>query len=169
MQQSLIIAETYADIFGYIAFFGALIGWLFQWKKNNDNKKQEIRMLWDSISTIKSAMEEIESAILRNKEVKFPYEIYQTHAQLAVLFRNTLTRAISREGKVTLKTIKKWRKCGKLASDWQQKCAMTILFTEELSNKDLDDLDEKYSSWEGLDNTSALGSGNPSDDPSRKT
>lgn len=168
-------AQTYSDIIAYIGFIGALVGWLYQWKKNRDSRKQELRSIWDNISVIKAAMSEIESAEskCRSGELEtcsdLPHEIHQAHTQLADLFRNTLTRVISREGKVTLITIKKWRKSGKLSSDWQQKCAMTILLTEELTNKELNDLDEKYSTWDAIDNVkSPLGSKNPSDTAAEK-
>ena len=167
MDNTLLIAETYADIAGYIAFVGALLGWFYQWKKSHDDRKQELRVIWDNISTVKAIMEEVESSILRNSSGEVRFEIYQAHAQLAVLFRNLLARAIAREGKVTLKTISKWRKAGKLGSDWQQKCAMTLLFSEELEGRELEELDERYAIWEAIDNSSPLGSGNPIDDPTR--
>jgi len=157
MGVSLDFAQTYSDIIGYIGFFGALIGWLYQWKRSADNKQLELRGLWEDISVIKEVMGEIEKA--DSKAKKMPYEVYQAHAELSILFRSVLTRIISKEPKMTLETIEKWRKVGKLGSDWQQKCAMAILLSNELTKKELDLIDEKkYSTWEQLNHNSPLAS-----------
>lgn len=158
--EQLSFAQTYADIFGYIGFLGALVGWFLQWKKSREERQNEIRSLWDNISVIKAVMGEIERAELklRLEHKELPLEIYQAHGELAILFRTALARAITREGKVSLETIQAWRKSGKLSSDWQQKCAMTILLSKELSNKELDGLDKKYSVWDSIDDESPLGS-----------
>lgn len=156
MENSLEFAQTYSDIVGYIGFVGALLGWLYQLKRNQYEKHQELRGLWDNISAIKAAMGKIERAESKNK--KLPHEIYQSHSVLSVLFRNLLTRVITREDNVTLETISKWRKTGKLGSDWQQKCAMTILLTDELTEKELSELDEKFSQWETIFTASPLNS-----------
>ena len=156
MGTSLDFAQTYSDIIGYLGFFGALIGWLYQWKRASDNKQIELRGLWEDLSVIKAVMGEIEQADSKTK--RMPYEIYQAHGELAILFRSVLTRIISKEPKMTLETINKWRKVGKLGSDWQQKCAMAILLSDELTKKELDEIDEKYSTWEQLKHNSALAS-----------
>lgn len=167
MNTSLDFAQTYSDIIGYIGFLAALLGWVHQWRKSRDDKRQELRNLWGNISVIKAVMGEIESAEerYRNNATKdckdLPHEIFQAHAELAVLFRSTLARAMTIEGNITLKTVVKWRKSGKLGSDWQQKCAMTILLTDELIDEELENLDEKYSTWDAIDNeNSPLGSRN---------
>ena len=139
MGTSLDFAQTYSDIIGYIGIFGALIGWLYQLKRASDNRQMELRGLWEDISVIKAVMGEIETS--DSKAKKMPYEIYQAHGELATLFRSVLTRIISKEPKMTLETINKWRKVGKLGSDWQQKCAMAILLSDELTKKELDEID----------------------------
>jgi len=156
MGASLDFAQTYSDIIGYIGFLGALIGWLYQWKKASDSKQLELRGLWEDLSVIKAVMGEIETADTMAK--RMPHDIYQAHGELAILFRSVLTRIISKEPKVTLETIEKWRKVGKLGSDWQQKCAMAVLLSEELTQKELDKIDEKYSTWEQLNHNSSLAS-----------
>ena len=156
MGTSLDFAQTYSDIIGYIGIFGALIGWLYQLKRASDNRQMELRGLWEDISVIKAVMGEIETS--DSKAKKMPYEIYQAHGELAILFRSVLTRIISKEPNMSLKTINKWRKVGKLGSDWQQKCAMIILLSDELTEKELDEMDEKYSNWEHINHKSSLDS-----------
>ena len=161
MNISLDFAQTYADIVGYIGFFIALVGWIYQWRKRQDDKKQELRSIWENISIIKTIMAEIESGeeqLGKNKAKDckdLPHEVYQAHAELAILLKNTFARAIAREKNVTLKTIIKWRKSGKLSSDWQQKCAMDILLTDELIEDELENLDEKYSTWDAIDHSNS--------------
>ena len=62
---------------------------------------------------------------------------HQAVGKLTFMYRDLVNEAISLEKKPSMETIKKWRRVGKIASDWQESCFVNCLLTSELFDGDM--------------------------------
>lgn len=147
METFNIISGT-ASIIGVIGTILGFLSWIYEKKKRKKLEEENNRRVWSDISKVKGLMENIESDLKKDSCLS---GALMAHGNLTFMFRDLLVSAVSFEKNFSLGTIYTWRKTGKLSSDWQEKIALTILFTKEVN---LDKLDEdslnKYSSWDAL-------------------
>lgn len=85
--------------------------------------------VWTSLSKLKALMRNLE-----NDELKM------AHQNSLDLFRSLLTEAVLHEPRFTVDTVKRWRKTGRLASDWQERQALLLVDTDALEPETISEL-----------------------------
>lgn len=108
---------------------------IIQTFRNRKLKSESKRRIWAQIETIKAIMR-----CLDHREIDFTYGLANEQ------FRLLLTEASLLEKNYSLETIKKWRKIGKLSSDWQERNALMLLETEMINEKI--DVSESFSKYD---------------------
>ena len=124
--------STIIGIVGGLASIVSVPFAIYQTLINRKLKDEQRRNIWQRIETTKSMMRALDE-----EQLDFAYGL--TVEQFRTLFRE----AVLLEDKFSLETINKWRKIGKISSDWQQKNAMILLKTNEITEGI--EVDEKFS------------------------
>lgn len=103
---------------------------IVQTRKSQKLEKQRELNLWNQIASMK--------AMMRHLERK---DVHQAYGLVCEQFRNLLKQAAFEEKDFNVKTIKLWRRVGKLSSDWQERQALMLLDTkgieEAINNPEL--------------------------------
>lgn len=115
---------TILGIIGSLASIISIPVAIVQTIKNNKLKTEAKRKIWAQIETVKALMR-----CLDIKDVDFAYGLVNEQ------FRNLLQEASLLEKEYSIETIEKWRKIGKLSSDWQERNAYMLLDTKKIDLK----------------------------------
>lgn len=126
----------------------AVFGWVNEYQKRKRDQLLDRRRVWASISVIKGIVSDIQVALKADPDNQ---ACHQAHGALDDLFRELLREAISKEDKFSIKTIKIWRRSGKLSSDWQERIAFTLLDTKEMRNSEIETIPEIFMNWDQLE------------------
>jgi hypothetical protein len=87
--------------------------------------------LWHSIGMVRSMMVELESCSAFKQG---DGDVKQSYGTLIELFRLLLKGAVLDERRFTEETINRWRRSGRLATDWQEKQARRFLRTPQIGS-----------------------------------
>ena len=104
---------------------------------NQKLKDMQKRRLWLYLSSTKSMMSDCERGL--GNDILW--------RRLGLQFRMLLSESVLMEKDFSIKTIRLWRKTGKLSSEWQEHLALQLLNTSEIKEEDAEELDEIYSNW----------------------
>jgi len=129
----------------YITYFGVFVSTvslcfaIVQTKRLAKSESEQKRKLWSLIATSKALIEDFEHKDM-NKALGKVYELYRFLLREAILIENNFN----------LKTAQKWRKVGKLSSDWQFRQSLMLLDTKEINDKIVDDLSIDFQIWDSM-------------------
>lgn len=139
MDTLMIVLSALGSLASVIGIAVAII----QTKKLRTLKLENKRKTWSQISTTKALMEDLEHK-----------DSTQALGKVFEQYRFLLREAVMQEEKFTIKTIKLWRKTGKLSSLWQERQALHLIQTCEISEKEVDQLEKEFMFWdENTDNS----------------
>ena len=139
MDTLMIILSALGSLASVIGIAVAII----QTKKLRTLKLENKRKTWSQISTTKAIMEDLEHQ-----------DSLQALGKIFEQYRFLLREAVMQEDKFTIKTIKLWRKTGKLSSLWQERQALHLIQTCEINEKEVEQLEKEFMLWdEDTDNS----------------
>lgn len=107
---------------GSIASIIGVIIYFFQRKHIRSLEKQNERNIWKQIAASKALMRHLERE-----------DIHQAYGLACEQFRDLIKEASLIERNFDIRTIKLWRKVGKLSSDWQERQSLMLLSTKDIS------------------------------------
>lgn len=136
MSDSLAAVDPATAVSLAVSIISAVLA-LVQTARIRNIKLERQRHLWALIASSK--------ALLRHLERQ---DVHQAYGLASEYFRQLLRDAIILEEKLSIETIKEWRKVGKLSSDWQERQAYMLLTTEEIRRSKASDLPEQLSSFD---------------------
>lgn len=113
-----------AAVFGILGSLATVAGTAFGIVQRHQRIQADLirkANVWTSLSKLKALMRNLESD-----------ELKMAHQNSLDLFRSLLTEAVLHEPRFTVDTVKRWRKTGRLASDWQERQALLLVDTDAL-------------------------------------
>lgn len=138
------------SVVGLVGSFSGFISWLYERKSKNKLIKENSRRIWSDISKIRGLMSDLEKD--SNSKVIDTGKL-QAIGKLSNMLRDLIKEACQAEKRLDIKTVKSWRKLGKLGSEWQEQLALSVLLSEELDAADLESIPDLYGSWDEVPDT----------------
>lgn len=114
---------------GAIGAVVAGLSWFFERKTRRRLELENKRRIWTDISKVRGLMTDLE----KDAE-KFDAEPGRMQAigKLSFMMRDLIRDACMAEKQMSIDTVRRWRRVGKLGSDWQEQLALNVLQAEEI-------------------------------------
>lgn len=107
---------------GSMASIASIIIYFYQRKQIRSLELQNERTIWKQIAASKALMRHLERE-----------DVHQAYGLACEQFRDLIKEASLIEKVFDIKTIKLWRKAGKLSSDWQERQSLMLLSTAAIN------------------------------------
>jgi hypothetical protein len=124
-----------ASIVGLLGTAVGLVAFLFERRSRQNLEREHQVLVWSNISKITGLMSDLEKDAAMSTEpvgtARCPGTL-QAIGKLTFMLRDSLREAVLAEKDFSLETIANWRTVGKLASDWQERLARTLLTSNQL-------------------------------------
>lgn len=137
---STIIAAIVAGMLG-------LVPWWLERDRRNKLVDEMRRRIWSDISKVRGLMIDLEKD--HDAGLGGPSAL-QAEGKLTIMLRDLLREACNNEPNLSLSTVRKWRACGKLGSDWQQELVLMLLHADEMGDEELTALGSRYGALDEL-------------------
>jgi len=124
------VAALVSMVVAAVSFFS----WLVERFNRIQDRSERLRQIWNNLSKVRGLMSDLEKTPDANG---FDHGKHQAVGKLTFMFRDLVNEAMSLESNPSLETIQKWRKVGKIGSDWQESCFINCLLTGELTSIDV--------------------------------
>jgi hypothetical protein len=136
-----------ASILGLIGTAIGFVSWLLERRARRQLEAEAKRKAWSQISKVTGLMTDLEKDLGKREGYD---SILQAEGKLSFMLRDLIKDVCSAEAPVSVETIKAWRTVGKLASDWQERLALSLLLTDEIEPAGLQSLGQKYQNADEL-------------------
>lgn len=148
--ESITNLSNLATIVSCMFSIASFVAYMYERRRRQRERADERRRTWHSISLVKGLLYDVSKALEKDPN---SVACHQAFGALEDMFKGLLREAVEKEDNFDIKTIGFWRKTGKLSSDWQERLALNLIDTKNISHQDIEGISktELYSNWDQMD------------------